>query len=68
MSFWDLHHRRSVAAQLFAGVKNPTTALAPDPKILEAYQGLRDLFVLRLTHLDAAAWGMIEKDYANVGV
>lgn len=63
MSFWDLRDRRGIAAQLFAGVKNPTTALAPDPKILETYHALRELLVLRLTQLDAADWERLVADY-----
>lgn len=63
MSFWDLHDRQGVAAQLFAGVKNPAAGLAPDPKILDVYRSLRELLVLRLVQLDAADWERLVADY-----
>lgn len=62
MSFWDLGDEHSAAPQLFRG-ESPHLALAPDPKLTEAYNALRDLVVQRAEALCAEDWEWVVVDY-----
>ena len=62
MSFWELGDSYDVADRLFRG-ESPHLKAAPDPKLTEAYESLRDLLVLRAEALGAEDWEWLVVDY-----
>lgn len=62
MSFWDLGDDQGIAAQLFRG-ESPGMALAPDPRLTQAYDALRDLLLKRAEALTAEDWEWLVVDY-----